>query len=475
MSKNIAIIQNALPFMTEQYIKTTFLKDNYSSVTSEIILKNELPYKIFLTFQNENQCDSFISQYNQKFYDDNIDYKLIIEHYDNNKKPSDIQNEIKKEEEKKVPYIFDFPYEDEWRIDYVAQPGKSGLLYKNEEAKKKIYKTVKYLVSKFGKNLMQGKSILNVSFPVFIFDKRTLHQAFCHEHRLAPYALSRAAVTKNTLEKLKWVTVHLMSFIHMTTTQIKPFNPLLGETFQCRIGNLKIYLEHTANHPITANFYGIDDDKTYEMFGYQITDANVNVNTVSATRLGYYFIRFFNDNSFYRIRIPDCVVKGLTMGDRLLNYEGKALVLDINNKLCSFIELNPGQKKGFLKGLFSKKKTEFPDFFQGEIVNTNYVTVDEKSSNHVLSNGYQSLCHISGEWTNCICFDDIEYWNQNDDKYLTMFHDENLLMPSDGSLRTDLLCFQKGKEDVSQKEKERLEGRQREDRKLRSNYAAKKK
>ena len=475
MSKNIAIIQNPLPFMTESYFKNNILKDNYSSVTVEIILKNELAHKIFLTFENDTQCESFISKYNQKFFEDNIDYQLIIELADNNIKPADIQNEIKTAEEKKVPYNFDFPYEDEWRIDYVAQPGKSGLLYKNEEAKKKIYKTVKYLVSKFGKNLMQGKSILSVSFPVFIFDKRTLHQAFCHEHRLAPFALSRAAVAKDPLEKLKWVTVHLMSFIHMTTTQIKPFNPLLGETFQCRIGNLKIYLEHTANHPITANFYGIDDDKTYELFGYQITDANVNVNTVSATRLGYYFIRFFKDNTFYRIRIPDCVVKGLTVGDRLLNYEGKALVLDTNNKFCSYIELNPGNKKGILGGLFGKKKTEFPDFFQGDIVDTKYVNVDEKSSNHTIMKGYKSLCHITGEWTNCICFDDKEYWNQNDDKYLTMFHDEDLMLPSDGSLRTDLLCFQKGKEEASQKEKERLEVRQRDDRKLRSNYANKKK
>ena len=118
---------------------------------------------------------------------------------------------------------------------------------------------------------------------------------------------------------------------------------------------------------------------------------------------------------------------------------------------------------------------KFPDFFQGDIVSTNYVTVDEKNSHHVLSKGFQSLCHITGEWTNNICFDDVEYWNQNDDKYLTMFHDENLMLPSDGSLRTDLLCFQKGKEDASQKEKERLEGRQRDDRKLRSNYAAKNK
>ena len=47
------------------------------------------------------------------------------------------------------------------------------------------------------------------------------------------------------------------------------------------------------------------------------------------------------------------------------------------------------------------------------------------------------------------------------------------MLPSDGSLRTDLQCFVKGIEDESQKEKERLEVRQREDRKLRAEWAKK--
>ena len=52
-----------------------------------------------------------------------------------------------------------------------------------------------------------------------------------------------------------------------------------------------------------------------------------------------------------------------------------------------------------------------------------------------------------------------------------MYHDENYMLPSDGSLRTDLQCFTKNKEEASQKEKERLEVRQREDRKLRAEWA----
>ena len=85
--------------------------------------------------------------------------------------------------------------------------------------------------------------------------------------------------------------------------------------------------------------------------------------------------------------------------------------------------------------------------------------------------GYHSICKISGEWTNNIKFDDEEYWEIHDNNLLTMYHDENLMCPSDGSLRTDLQCLIKNNIDASQKEKERLEVKQREDRKLRAKWA----
>ena len=478
MSKNIAIIQNPLAFMVENYMKNKVLLNEYANTKLFIVLKDELPHKIFLTFESDDLCKSFIDKFNDKFFEETVSYKLLIELSDSSIDPQKMHTEILKSEEKKVPYVFEFPYEKEWMIDYVSQPEKPGLLYKNEEAKKKIYKTAKYLVAKMGKNILTGKFILNVSLPIFIFDKRTLHQAFCHEHRLSPYYLTRAAYSPDVLERLKWVTVHLISFLHLTTTQVKPFNPIIGETFQCRIGNLKIYLEHTANHPITANFYAIDDDRLYEMFGYQITDASVTPTTCMATRLGLYYIRFIKDNTIFRIRIPDALVRGTTVGDRLFSYENKCLVIDTTNRLCSFIEMNPPEKKsggGMLGGFFNsnKKRTNFPDFFQGHIVHSKYVQVDENASNHVLLKGYTTISKITGEWTNNIKFDDVEYWGIDDDNILKMYHDENYMLPSDGSLRTDLQCLIKNKEDASQKEKERLEVRQREDRKLRAEWAKK--
>ena len=136
-NKNIAVITNPLPFMSENYMKKKALKDEYASTKVYFILKDELPYKIFLTFDSDALCASFIEKYSQKFFEPNINYKLNIELKESSINPEQLKADTLKSEEKKNPYLFEFPYENEWWIDYVTTPDKSGLLYKNEEAKKK--------------------------------------------------------------------------------------------------------------------------------------------------------------------------------------------------------------------------------------------------------------------------------------------------------------------------------------------------
>jgi hypothetical protein len=43
----------------------------------------------------------------------------------------------------------------------------------------------------------------------------------------------------------------------MSVTQLKPFNPIWGETFQAKIGDTKMYLEQTSHHPPIYHFYVI--------------------------------------------------------------------------------------------------------------------------------------------------------------------------------------------------------------------------
>jgi hypothetical protein len=463
----LIILENPYIFVNEEYLKTNLLTGKYSSGKVIEILQNEIPIKIIIKLKEETLTEEFISNYNNKPISDKLNYNLSLTKTD--KKDEDIIKEY--ENYKKLEqYKFHMDYENEWKNNYANIPEKSGLLYINEEAKNIGYRAIKYLIAKFTKSILENKSILNVSLPVFMFDKRTLHMGFAHEQKLAPIFLTKAALSNDKFERLKWVTTYLMSSLHFSVIQIKPFNPIIGETFQCRIGNIDLYIEQTVNHPITLNIYGKEINGEFIMYGHLITDASIHVNSLYTSRLGKYFIKF-KDGTLLRVIMPPITLKGLSMGDRLFNFIDKGLVIDLTNNLCSYIEMNPDEL-GFFQSFFKTKKT-FPDFFKGNIVDLQDVTIDENGGNHKLNKKAKSYGTFEGEWTSYISFDNIEYWN-NSMKSLNLFSHE-FTLPSDGRFRPDLINLINGNEEQSQIEKEKLEVRQRQDRKLRAQYAENKK
>ena len=459
----LIILENPLMFMDQSYLKTHILKDKYPDAEIVEILQNEVPKKIIIKLKEENLIDEFMSEFNNKQYNEKLNYNLLLT------QTKKSEEEIKKEFEnyqKLEEYKFYMDYENEWKNNYAIIPEKAGLLYINEEGKNIGYRAVKYLIAKFTQNILESKSILNISLPVFMFDKRTLQMGWAHEQKLAPILLSKAAFCNDKIERLKWVTTYLMSFLHFSVIQIKPFNPIIGETFQCRIGNIDYYVEQTVNHPITLNIYGKEINGEFIIYGHLITDASVYLNSLYTSRLGKCFIKF-KDDTLFRVIMPPITLKGLSLGDRLFNFIDKGLVIDLTNGLCSYIEMNP-EELGFFESFFKSKKS-FPDYFRGNIVEIKDVSIDENGGNHKLRKNAKTYGNIEGEWTSFISFDGVEYWNNNM-KTLKLFSHE-FTLPSDGRFRPDLINLIDGKEEQSQIEKEKLEVRQRQDRKLRAKYA----
>lgn len=69
-----------------------------------------------------------------------------------------------------------YPYEYHNMIveDFERTPGSKELIYKKKEVIEKQRAVVGYLMKKIGANLLTGKSIMNVSLPINIFDVRSL-------------------------------------------------------------------------------------------------------------------------------------------------------------------------------------------------------------------------------------------------------------------------------------------------------------
>ena len=164
MAQNSIIIQNPLPFMLESFMKKKVLKGKYASGKIKQILLDDFLNKLIISFEEEELANSFINDYNGKYFDDKFNYELKIEKCI--KTVEEIQKEVDEKKTKQEPYNFQIKYENEWKNDYVNSPEKSGLLYINEQEKTKIYKSFKILITKFGKNLFEGKSIINISFPI---------------------------------------------------------------------------------------------------------------------------------------------------------------------------------------------------------------------------------------------------------------------------------------------------------------------
>lgn len=75
------------------------------------------------------------------------------------------------------------------------------------------------IIKQLGSNLISGKSIMNMSLPVEIFDKRSMLELIADTLGFLPHYLTRAAKESNPVEQMKLVTCAFM-FISATCPNI---------------------------------------------------------------------------------------------------------------------------------------------------------------------------------------------------------------------------------------------------------------
>jgi hypothetical protein len=134
----------------------------------------------------------------------------------------------------------------------------------------------------------------------------------------------------SNLERLKLITTNFVAVLSLCLTGDKPFNPILGETYQAKIGDSLIYCEQTSHHPPIFNFY-IKNPK-FISYGYSALEASATPNTASGTNNGKFYIKT-NDGYLYTYRMPDFKLSGLMIGIRYCNYSTPLVVEDLVIKM----------------------------------------------------------------------------------------------------------------------------------------------
>jgi hypothetical protein len=87
---------------------------------------------------------------------------------------------------------------------------------------------LRLVVQRMGKNLISGKSIINMSLPIEIFGIDSNLERIARGYIYAPPFLEKAAVLDDPIERMKYVFCFALGFSTSYIKMEKPFNPVLG-------------------------------------------------------------------------------------------------------------------------------------------------------------------------------------------------------------------------------------------------------
>ena len=263
---------------------------------------------------------------------------------------------------------------------------------------------------------------------------------------------------------------------YILADQDKPFNPILGETFQ---GHFKdgtsLYCEHTSHHPPITNFHMQTPDSSFEFWGYYEFVGTMGANSLKSGLRGPNHIRF-SDGQHIRFKMPDFKLSGTVMGERIIEASGNAFYEDITNNYKAVVVFSTYKKSGF----FKKTETGKRDEYRGLLYECTPITNPDETAKLMFSHHpmeihdlkkiediVKPICEIEGSWLYYLKIGEKTYWEI--EKHLPERYtlDTEYVCPSDWRYREDLIWLKYKFVKIAQKWKIRMEEQQRKDRKLR--------
>eukprot|EP00753_Platysulcus_tardus_P021836 PLAT9142.1.p1 GENE.PLAT9142.1~~PLAT9142.1.p1 ORF type:complete len:927 (+),score=380.70 PLAT9142.1:17-2797(+) len=324
----------------------------------------------------------------------------------------------------------------------VERNSSGGLTFVDAEQIARQKGVVSHLLRSMGSNLMEGKSLINISLPVNIFEARSYLQRMTDNWSFASIYLPKASDADTPLRRLQYVMTFIVAGLHLNTRQQKPFNPILGETYQATIGDAELFCEQTAHHPPVSHFQ-LRHDK-FHFYGYYEYLAGYKTNALKGQQRGDNFVAFPDGGKVW-FEMPYQLISGTMWGDRRIEWHGSMNFRDEANDLTCELRFNPEEWRG---SFFSKAERP-TDAFRGDIMQAG-----------------SKVSYCEGSWLGSIEFDGEVFWDMESVPPVFAMPISSPL-PSDCRFRSDLQSLKAGDLDAAADEKSRLENVQRRDRKLR--------
>lgn len=164
---------------------------------------------------------------------------------------------------------------------------------------------------------MIGKDLTKITMPATINEPLSMTQRMCEvlENR---ELLDRASAAPSSTERMMLVAVWLLAgYNSQPLRDNKPFNPLLGETFEWRApGGDAWYLSEQVSHhpPITCFQAEGGGDKGYSVFGELETRTKFWGKSIELVLMGHCSVRLKAYNEEYRFNLGTLLINDVILG-----------------------------------------------------------------------------------------------------------------------------------------------------------------
>lgn len=327
---------------------------------------------------------------------------------------------------------------------------RKGIITTDKHLLEKFKGIVGDMIGQILKRLFGGPP---VSLNVKIFEtKSTLHRNVEAWSYAPKYLKEASSPSITSLERLKLVTAFAISGLILTCNQLKPFNPLIGETLQAEFSDgTQIFAEHIGHYPTLSRYLVLGKNNDYKLHCYFDLDAETKSfgGEIIISQKGNITVEFPKLGEKIVYRMPLIKLDNCRSEEERNCYVFDFIELyDIKNSMKSFVHF----------AYNSKKKLEV----LGAIVNINCTEQvigserEQKSSSILFENILKyveckdkpkflakkkmptPLCIISGDYSKELYFDSARYWNFQVDAAYYAFPCKDVL-PSDTRFREDLI------------------------------------
>ena len=379
--------------------------------------------------------------------------------------------------------------------EYQKKPDltKEGVLYGLEiDDRKGLVLVDPFICKKFGgiiKDFLASLLILatgkKVSLKIRLFEPKSVLQRVPEYWSTLPTFLTPTYnKDMSPIERMKNIMTLAISGLYLTTKQLKPFNPLICETFEGEFQDdpyhTKVYCEQTSNYPTISRFYIINSELKLHGFVDLSTRVEKLGMNLSVLTKGYVNVEYPKLNEKITYIFPTAkMINVITQSGRGCYYKDCLIFVDKKNKLKGIIQL----------GLDSYHICNFKGYIIEMEYDENYkINYDNEQywGYYFKPDKYNVLETCEGSWLKEIKFGDKVYWDI--DKVIpNWIRPVDNPIPSDGRYREDLIWLYRSfylssddkemqkYEDLAQEWKLMVEKLQREEREMKARKNKKRK